>query len=177
MIFSLGLVGFSRMFDVSKQVVGQMFVHGVNLLISGIGAHHSSGNPCAVYFLNILIDTTLGLFIKPAFRFNASFNNAFIGVGIIYFIHRLLTHIFSDLLELKGFKSGQYGSPTSVLFWLRQAAVYVTALTTMKLLVIGLFAIWSGIFRFGDWLLSWTGGGDAIQVILWVSIPHPCFLT
>ncbi len=37
-----------------------MFVHGVNVLISGIVAHLSSGNACVLYFLNILIDTTLG---------------------------------------------------------------------------------------------------------------------
>ncbi|KAL5507929.1 hypothetical protein ACEPAH_5547 [Sanghuangporus vaninii] len=133
-------------FDVSKQVVGQMFIHGMNLLISGVGAHHASSNPCALYFLNILIDTTLG-------------------VALIYFIHHFLTYVFSDWLMLKGFRSGQYGSPPSILYWIRQAAVYVTALTTMKLVVIGLFAIWPGIVQVGNWLLSWTGGGDGIQVI------------
>ena len=49
-----------RLFDVSKQVVGQAFVHGVNVLISDLAAHHSAGNPCVMYFLNILIDTTFG---------------------------------------------------------------------------------------------------------------------
>ena len=47
----------------SKQVVGQMFVHGVNVLISDVGSTRSSGNACVLYFLNILIDTTLGVFI------------------------------------------------------------------------------------------------------------------
>ncbi|KAL5527714.1 hypothetical protein ACEPAG_6515 [Sanghuangporus baumii] len=133
-------------FDVSKQVVGQMFIHGMNLLISGVGAHHASSNPCALYFLNILIDTTLG-------------------VALIYFIHHFLTYVFSDKLMLKGFRSGQYGSPPSILYWIRQAVVYVTALTTMKLVVISLFAVWPGIVQVGNWLLSWTGGGDGIQVI------------
>ncbi|KAL5487715.1 hypothetical protein ACEPAI_5823 [Sanghuangporus weigelae] len=133
-------------FDVSKQVVGQMFIHGMNLLISGVGAHHASGNPCALYFLNILIDTTLG-------------------VALIYFVHHFLTYMLSDKLMLKGFRSGQYGSPPSILYWIRQAVVYVTALTTMKLVVIGLFAIWPGIVEVGNWLLSWTGGGDGIQVV------------
>ena len=52
-----------RMFDVSKQVAGQMFVHGLNLFISDIAADHTSGNPCVLYFLNILIDTTLGEYL------------------------------------------------------------------------------------------------------------------
>jgi len=48
------------LFDVAKQLAGQMFVHGVNLLISDIVAHIESGNACVLYFLNILVDTTLG---------------------------------------------------------------------------------------------------------------------
>ncbi|KAG2088569.1 vacuolar membrane protein-domain-containing protein, partial [Suillus discolor] len=49
----------------------------------------------------------------------------------------------------------------------RQAAVYVVALTTMKMLVVGLFTVWPGISKVGDWLLSWTaiGNGDAFQII------------
>lgn len=52
--------GLRRIFDVSKQVIGQMFVHGVNVLISDVVAHVSSGNACVLYFLNILLDTTFG---------------------------------------------------------------------------------------------------------------------
>lgn len=50
-----------RLFDVSKQVVGQMFVHGVNLFVSDLGSDTTEGNACVFYFLNILIDTTLGM--------------------------------------------------------------------------------------------------------------------
>lgn len=39
-----------------------MFVHGVNVLVSDLISHHSSANACVSYFLNILIDTTLGMF-------------------------------------------------------------------------------------------------------------------
>lgn len=49
-----------RLFDVYKQIVGQMFVHGVNVLISDLGSHHTAGNACTYYFLNVLVDTTLG---------------------------------------------------------------------------------------------------------------------
>ncbi|KAG0702407.1 vacuolar membrane protein-domain-containing protein [Suillus ampliporus] len=136
------------LFDVSKQIVGQMFVHGVNVLISDLGSHHNSGNACTYYFLNVLIDTTLG-------------------VAIIYIVHHGLTYLLAKRLRLKGYESGQYGSPPSITYWTRQAAVYVFALTTMKMLVVGLFAAWPGISKVGDWLLSWTaiGDGDAFQVI------------
>lgn len=59
-ILRLSLVHLPRFFDVSKQVIGQMFVHGLNVLISDVLAHVSAGNACVLYFLNILIDTTLG---------------------------------------------------------------------------------------------------------------------
>lgn len=136
------------LFDISKQIVGQMFVHGVNVLISNLGSHHNAGNACTYYFLNVLVDTTLG-------------------VAIIYVVHHSLTNLLAKRLRLKGYESGQYGSPPSMAYWARQAAVYVFALTTMKMLVVGLFTVWPGISKVGDWLLSWTaiGSGDAFQIV------------
>ncbi|KAG5648755.1 hypothetical protein DXG03_000102 [Asterophora parasitica] len=71
-------------------------------------------------------------------------------------------------LHLKGFESGVYGTPPSFKFWVRQAALYVTALTTMKLIVIIILIVFPDIFSVGKWLLSWTrvGTGDHLQVIL-----------
>ena len=57
---SLSYLSSVRLFDVSKQVAGQLFVHGINLLVSGLVSHHTDGNACVSYFLNILIDTTFG---------------------------------------------------------------------------------------------------------------------
>lgn len=90
------------------------------------------------------------------------------GVALLYMILRFVNHILVDKLEWSGFESGQYGTPPSTITWMRQAAVYISALTTMKLLVVALFALYPGIFKIGDWLLSWTRSGDhdAFQVIL-----------
>ncbi|KIJ69796.1 hypothetical protein HYDPIDRAFT_77379 [Hydnomerulius pinastri MD-312] len=141
------------LFDVSKQVVGQLFVHGLNVLISDVGSHQSSGNACTYYFLNVLLDTTLG-------------------VGMIYLVLPSTTFVLSKKLHLKGLQTGQYGNPPSVKYWIRQTAVYAFSLTTMKLLVVALFAVWPGISEVGDWLLSWTsvGEGDAFQVIFVMGI-------
>ncbi|KAJ7098763.1 vacuolar membrane protein-domain-containing protein [Mycena belliarum] len=141
------------LFDISKQLAGQIFVHFVNVLISDLVSHHSSNNACVFYFLNILIDTTLG-------------------VGLIYVVLRVLTYVMSERFHLKGFESGIYGTPPSIKYWLRQAAIYVLALTTMKFMVIGLLALLPGIFTLGAWLLSWTwtGDGDAFQVIFTMGI-------
>ncbi|GLB34158.1 putative STIMATE family protein [Lyophyllum shimeji] len=141
------------LFDVSKQIVGQMFVHGVNVILSGFVSELTSGNACVFYFLHILLDTTLG-------------------VAFLYVIHRALTRICTEKLMLKGFESGVYGSPPLFKYWARQAALYVLALTTMKILVITLFVVFPGIFSVGEWLLSWTrvGTGDSLQVIFTMGI-------
>lgn len=93
------------------------------------------------------------------------------GVGIIYLVLHVATHILTEKLQWKGFESGVYGNPPSLNFWFRQAAVYVFALTTMKLLVIALFAVLPIIFDLGEWLLTFLGPSNAAQVILCVS---PC---
>jgi hypothetical protein len=93
---------------------------------------------------------------------------------MIYIILHLLTYLFSEKFNLKGFESGVYGNPPSITYWYRQAAIYVLALTSMKFIVILLLILFPGIFRIGEWLLSWTwtGDGDAVQVILCVTLLH-----
>jgi hypothetical protein len=49
------------LFDVSKQIIGQIVVHFSNIGISDWISHVSVKNPCVTYFLNILVDTTIGV--------------------------------------------------------------------------------------------------------------------
>ncbi|KAF5358959.1 hypothetical protein D9758_004900 [Tetrapyrgos nigripes] len=141
------------LFDVSKQVVGQMFVHGVNVLVSDLVSHLDSLNACVSYFLNVLVDTTLG-------------------VALLYVILRALTYLISEKLQLQGFESGVYGNPPSLKYWGRQAVIYVVALTTMKFLVIAMLYLFPVLFAIGEWLLSWTwtSKGDGMQVIFVMGI-------
>lgn len=88
------------------------------------------------------------------------------GVAIIYLILHLLTNFMTVKCGFKGFESGEYGNPPLFSYWLRQTTIYVLSLTTMKLLVVSLFAIWPGIFKVGEWLLSFLGTSDVLQVIL-----------
>lgn len=90
-------------------------------------------------------------------------------MGIIYLILHALTDILAKRLKWEGFESGVYGTPPSFKYWARQAAVYIFALTTMKIIVIIIIVTVPGIFNVGEWLLSWTrvGSGDSVQVILY----------
>ena len=94
----------------------------------------------------------------------------FLGIGIIYVILQVVTYLLTEKLHWKGFQSGVYGTPPSLNYWFRQAAVYVFALTTMKLLVVALFAALPAIFDLGEWLLTFLGPSDAAQVILYVTV-------
>ena len=89
------------------------------------------------------------------------------GVAIIYLILHGITWFFKEKCGLKGFETGQYGTPPLFGYWFRQLSVYVFCLTTMKLLVVALFVLWPGIFKLGEWLLTFLGPSDAAQVILY----------
>lgn len=151
--------------------MGQLFVHGLNVLISGVISDVTAGNACVSYFLNILIDTTFGALQVRAILSETNLGNS--GIAVIYGVLHLLTFILSDKFGLKGCESGVYGNPPSLKYWCRQAAIYVVALTTMKFVVIALLVLFPGIFTIGEWLLSWTwtGDGDALQVILYAHYP------
>ncbi|TIA89103.1 hypothetical protein E3P99_02231 [Wallemia hederae] len=121
--------------DVSKQIIGQAFVHAFNLLVSDLFAVHGGQNACSGYFLNISIDTT-------------------IGVLIIYGFMKLFHWLLVVKLNKHRFRSGHYGNPPSIISWLLQLAVYVLVLTLMKLLVVASLAIFPFIFNVSDFLLD-----------------------
>lgn len=60
--------------------------------ISNVVADAADNNPCSLYFLNILIDTT-------------------VGVLIFYLTLKGLTWYLTERLGKEGFVSGQYGTP------------------------------------------------------------------
>lgn len=100
------------------------------------------------YFLNIFVDTTLG-------------------IGILWCI--LTGFKFLVLrLQLTGFQSGVYGEPPLVeqlKKWSKQLIVYIVSLILMKVIVVGLFHLCPWIEDFGDWVLQWTVGNYKLQVV------------
>ncbi|EME42636.1 hypothetical protein DOTSEDRAFT_73465 [Dothistroma septosporum NZE10] len=154
-------------FDVSKQVFGSMLTHVINLAMSELGSvdmanaaaavatktkekHPSqpSPNPCSFYLLNLGIDTT-------------------IGVPVLYFILKALYHLFlrTPLANPpESIKSGHYGSPAKVQWYLKQLLIYCIGLTFMKLFVFFLFLAMPFLPWIGDWALRWTEGNEALQI-------------
>ncbi|CDH54531.1 vacuolar membrane protein [Lichtheimia corymbifera JMRC:FSU:9682] len=139
-------------FDVSKQLFGGIVIHTLNVVasyISGDSLEGQQSNPCVWYFLNILVDTTLG-------------------VGILWAILKGFHHVLIDRLQLHEFQSGVYGDPPfrkQVRRWSKQLAVYITGLALMKLLVVLLFHLCPWLSDFGRWVLQWTMGNYKLQVV------------
>lgn len=137
--------------DISKQVIGQAFVHASNVAISDLIASQTSDNPCSLYALNIITDTTLGVLI------------------LYYFLH------FSTILMRRYFQpeyqTGFYGSPFSVTLWGEQAAVYVACLTAMKIVVLILFWLFPFLEDIMSWTLSWITNLEAQVFIVMLVIP------
>ncbi|ETV90645.1 hypothetical protein H310_14603 [Aphanomyces invadans] len=104
-------------FDVSKQGLGALFVHIVNIFLSILLTQRSKADDdqCAVYFVTFLIDVSLG------------------------------TYMLVILAQIKAFAkwigwtsivtSGEYGNPPQFVVWLKQFSVYLVSLIAMKVVV------------------------------------------
>ncbi len=138
-------------FDTSKQALASGIVHFVNVFLSYISGGFSTpeaANPCLWYFLNILLDTT-------------------IGVGILYIFLKLLQRLV-DHYRIPNMKSGFYGNPPQLSIWIRQTILFITAWFFVKISVLILLAIFPFIVSFGEWILSplEQSGDSKLQVIV-----------
>ncbi|KAK5119491.1 hypothetical protein LTR85_007591 [Meristemomyces frigidus] len=155
-------------FDVSKQVVGSMLTHVLNLAMSlfstkmdVLAAVAKAGledakndpegrmpNPCSYYLLNLGIDTT-------------------IGIPVLYILLKILHAAFlkSGIVQPpESIKSGYYGHPPRYTWWIKQALIYFVGLVGMKLFVFFLFSAMPWLPWIGDWALRWTKGNEALEV-------------
>lgn len=136
------------MLDVSKQFLGAIVIHSLNLLVSysrGRPRHGGNSNLCVWYFLNVGVDTTLG-------------------VGILWIILRSLQWSLQRI-GVTGIRTGDYGTPPSMLRWVKQTIIFIISLAGMKLIVYGLFRLCPWLFDFGSWVLRWTRDNYKTQVV------------
>ncbi|GAB7352288.1 hypothetical protein MBLNU459_g2746t1 [Dothideomycetes sp. NU459] len=154
------------LFDVSKQVLGTFLLHLANLAMSmfssgdfqqrkaqelAAAVQADDGrmpNPCSFYLLNLAIDTTIGIPVL---------------VVSLRVLHKLFLR--TPLANPpESIKSGHYGQPVHVSWWLKQCLIYFLGLFGMKLFVFFLFAALPWLAWVGDWALRWTEGNEALQI-------------
>ncbi|KAI8577875.1 hypothetical protein K450DRAFT_249672 [Umbelopsis ramanniana AG] len=134
--------------DVGKQFSGAIVIHGLNLLVSysrGRPHHGGPSNLCVWYFLNVGVDTT-------------------VGVWILWVILRSLQWSLMRV-GVTGIRTGDYGTPPSILNWIKQTIIFICSLVGMKSCVYGLFRLCPWLFDFGKWVLSWTRDNYRTQVV------------
>ena len=86
--------------DTSKQAISASLVHFVNLFLAIITPNQNYSNPCIFYFLNLGLDTTVGVYI--VYVFLAWINRGASAIGV------------TDITM------GQYGTPPKIFPWLKQ---------------------------------------------------------
>lgn len=122
-------------FDVSKQVIGAFGVHVFNLLLSIMKAQPNMiatsedcdsdgclGDPCDWYFLSIVLDCTIGVYI-------------------LYLVFSWVSWVCKEYFHITQIESGQYGSDPrkpSVRAYFKQLAVYFGSLMITKFILYGI---------------------------------------
>ncbi|KAF3985408.1 hypothetical protein FT663_05108 [Candidozyma haemuli var. vulneris] len=119
------------MFDVSKQVIGAFGVHVFNVLLSIIktspeewlsATGDETGDPCDWYFLSIVFDCTIGVYI-------------------LYLVFRCFNWFAKTHLGFTQIESGQYGPDPhnpSKRAYIKQLGIYFGALMATKFILYGL---------------------------------------
>lgn len=134
-------------FDVSKQLIGATGVHIVNVFLSIIKSRDKSiplkifdsnddnddnddgtDDPCDWYFLNIVFDCTIGVFV-------------------LYLVFKGVNRVCRDYFKVTQIESGQYGSnPNKPSFraFMKQLTVYFSCLMITKLIVYAFMEYFEG---------------------------------
>ncbi|KAJ3089785.1 hypothetical protein HK102_005512 [Quaeritorhiza haematococci] len=145
-------------FDTSKQAIAASMVHFTNVFLSYISGKSADGsdttNPCVWYFLNILLDTT-------------------VGVGILYMFLRIL-HFIAEHIGIRDIRSGEYGNPPSLYSWFKQLLIFLTAWFFVKLSVVLSLEIFPFFVSFAEIILApltWTGDTRLQVVVVMLIFP------
>lgn len=108
--------------DSSKQLIGAGWIHILNLLCAELlGSQMGQGDECEWYWLNIILDTTLGVLIE-------------------YLLLRVLTDALNTVLEegAQDFRTGSYwrGGEFQVIMYAKQLGLWLVIVTFMKLFMV-----------------------------------------
>ena len=135
--------------DVSKQGWGAALAHTYNLIFSSILVNATTGgDTCAWYFINISIDTFIGV----------------IGIFVLIdYVER-----FANTRNVESLaRSGDYGTPPRWDWWLKQFLVYLAIVTFVKIITfLGVFLLRNQLNTFGLWIMSPLLGHPFTELIL-----------
>ncbi|XP_065656972.1 store-operated calcium entry regulator STIMATE [Hydra vulgaris] len=113
--------------DTSKQAIGAMLIHFANVFLAEL-SHEQ--DPCTLYFINFLLDTTVGLLV-------------------IWLFLKLLEYVAMKRGWVR-LRMGEYGRPVEFMTWMYQCIVYVFVMFIEKVVIILLFQFnfWTTVKKF-----------------------------
>lgn len=183
-VSALGLLVFKRnyehpkrkldvwLFDIGKQVIGALGIHFINVGISVIKKHkenkkrystggndndNGSEDQCDWYFLNLLLDTT-------------------VGIPILWLALHSLTKLF-QYFNIKNVESGNYfpedtldrpnsSKPLASAF-LKQLCIFICGLVIMKICIYLILNYFEDLaYWFANLILAWSDPWPDVQIIL-----------
>ncbi|KAJ1964778.1 hypothetical protein IWQ62_002841 [Dispira parvispora] len=125
-------------------------MHVLNLVAAHMSGRSSqeNSNPCIWYFMNLVLDTTVGVYI-------------------LYLYLKLIQKVVRQL-QLTDMESGNYGTPPRVRIWAKQSIAFFLALLLMKLTVTIALAVFPALAVVGRiFLAPFRQVGDPrIQVVM-----------
>lgn len=174
--FALGSLWFKRMkevprrkfetwfMDVTKQGIGAVYAHLLNMLVAAIiASNHGSSDEdrlddeCAWYAINYLVDTTFGLLLAVMFL-----------KGLEYLSKEY------DWETLKN--SGVYFGENKWIHWRDQVGAWVAVLTLVKIVILFFMWIFSSFLAFWGRILFKPFQANIRFELLFVMIFFPGFL-
>mmetsp|Transcript_58877 Transcript_58877/g.156764 ORF Transcript_58877/g.156764 Transcript_58877/m.156764 type:complete len:221 (-) Transcript_58877:60-722(-) len=126
---------FEFLLDSSKQLLGSGWAHVLNILLAMVLVLDTEGDQCQMYWLNLMLDTTIGIFIE-------------------YTLLLTLTRCVECVTGDVGMRSGEYRSSMGELErgrYVKQLVLWLACVTGMKLFVLFILIVFAE-------LLSWCSG-------------------
>eukprot|EP01056_Protomagalhaensia_sp_Gyna25_P000218 Protomagalhaensia_sp_Gyna_25__217@NODE_10_length_9035_cov_36_916852_g6_i2_p6_GENE_NODE_10_length_9035_cov_36_916852_g6_i2NODE_10_length_9035_cov_36_916852_g6_i2_p6_ORF_typecomplete_len264_score30_20STIMATE/PF12400_8/3_4e32_NODE_10_length_9035_cov_36_916852_g6_i227733564 len=119
-------------FDAGKQAIGSLFAHSLNLSFAFGQSEFTEGpgDACDYYWLNIMLDTTLGVFI------------AYITLMAI-----LSTPLVKGRLGVPITRYGYYGNPPEMRLWAFQLLVWLGVIAIMKFIILLFLVVGQNMFE------------------------------
>jgi len=137
-----------RVYDVSKQALSQGMLHSLNVLFS-----FTLADPCVQYFMNIMLDTTIGVLIMGLF---------------VWILKRVIKRY-----RLKRLAFGDYGNPPLFSNFMLQLLLFLSLALIMKLIVRGIIMI-PFLEEMSSFLLSPLKGHPNTELVVVMVITPLC---
>jgi len=149
--------------DSSKQILGNLWIHVLNIFFSvGLHRRHTAGDSCDWYWVNIVVDCTIGTAIEYAF--------------FRLITRQVIPRLVRNPYRAVEYESGVYGSTWGefrIRNYIKQLSVWILVCTIMKFTVLVLMEFGSDVLL--DTAATFLGGwtNDPTRKLFVVMIATP----